>query len=78
MSRTSGKTPLQHALGDGEDFELIFAVSPEDGARLAGRPGVWKVGECVERGLWLEAAGRRDVLAPAGWVHALGPTEADA
>ena len=75
MSRTSGKTPLQHALGDGEDFELIFAVSPEDGARLAGRPGVWKVGECVERGLWLETAGRRDVLAPSGWVHALGPIQ---
>src|SRR5262249_46704657 len=29
-----GKTPLEHALGDGEDFELAFAVSPEDGARL--------------------------------------------
>lgn len=27
-------SPLQHALGDGEDFELLFAVSPEDGERL--------------------------------------------
>ncbi|MBI1315129.1 thiamine-monophosphate kinase [bacterium] len=28
------RSPLEHALGDGEDFELLFAVSPDDGARL--------------------------------------------
>lgn len=27
LSRTSGQTPLQHAMGDGEDYELLFAVS---------------------------------------------------
>lgn len=70
LSRTSGKTPLQHALGDGEDFELAFAVSPADGAKLlaASPVPVWKVGECVESGLWLGDA----PLAPTGWVHSLG------
>src|SRR5262249_18644163 len=29
-----GHAPLEHALGDGEDFELAFAVAPEDGRRL--------------------------------------------
>src|SRR4051794_30722147 len=29
-----GRSALEHALGDGEDFELAFAVSPEDGERL--------------------------------------------
>ena len=29
-----GRSPLEHALGDGEDFELVFAVSPADGERL--------------------------------------------
>lgn len=69
LSRTSGKTPLQHALGDGEDFELVFAVSPEDGAKLvAGSPvPVWKIGECVASGLWLGGA----PLAPTGWVHSM-------
>lgn len=68
----TGRTPLEHALGDGEDFELLFAASPADGARLAeGSPvPVWKVGECVESGLWLDD----DALPPAGWEHELaGP-----
>jgi thiamine-monophosphate kinase len=39
VSEAAGQTsdersPLHHALGDGEDFELLFAVSPEDGERL--------------------------------------------
>ena len=28
------RSPLEHALGDGEDFELILAVSPDDAAGL--------------------------------------------
>ena len=29
-----GSTPLDHALGDGEDFELILAVPPDEAARM--------------------------------------------
>src|SRR5262249_34083788 len=59
LSRTSGKTPLEHALGDGEDFELVFTVAPADGERLLReQPGsgivLTKIGECVESGLWIE------------------------
>ena len=76
LSRTSGKSPLEHALGDGEDFELLFTVSAADGERLLRDqpvPGVTltKIGECVDSGLWLEENGTRRPLAPAGWVHAL-------
>lgn len=28
------KSPLEHALGDGEDFELVLAVSPDEAKRL--------------------------------------------
>ncbi len=66
--------PLDHALGDGEDFELLFAVASEDGRRLiADQPvtGVrlHAIGECVSSGLWLEMDGSRRVLPPRGWVH---------
>jgi thiamine-monophosphate kinase len=71
-----GKTPLEHALGDGEDFELAFAVAPADGRRLIETQPlqsvpVCHVGEFVESGLWLEENGARRSLAPAGYIHAL-------
>ncbi len=72
LSRTSGKTALDHALGDGEDFELVFAVSPADGTKLLAAPpvpGLVKIGECVREGLWLETNGARQKLEPRGWVH---------
>jgi thiamine-monophosphate kinase len=69
---TDGRSPLDHALTDGEDFELAFAVSPADGTRLLSSPpfgGLAKIGEFVETGLWLEEAGVRRALAPRGWAH---------
>jgi thiamine-monophosphate kinase len=72
---SDGRPALEHALGDGEDFELAFAVAAEDGRRLVEEqrvPGITlaAVGECVaERGLWLEEAGQRRELAALGWVH---------
>ncbi|MDR2762969.1 MAG: thiamine-phosphate kinase [Planctomycetaceae bacterium] len=33
-SRNSGRKPIEHALSDGEDFELILAVPPEESTRL--------------------------------------------
>src|SRR5438270_530960 len=47
-----GLSPLEHALGDGEDFELVFAVTPEEGRELVRTqpvPGVTlaPIGECV-------------------------------
>ncbi|MEX2356828.1 MAG: thiamine-phosphate kinase [Pirellulaceae bacterium] len=34
MSKTSGKTPLVHALGDGEDFELLLTLPQEELAKF--------------------------------------------
>lgn len=51
MALTSGRTPMDHALSDGEDFELMFAVSPEAGRGLQARPefacGLRRIGEFV-------------------------------
>jgi thiamine-monophosphate kinase len=73
---TDARTPLEHALSDGEDFELAFAVSPEDGRRLvATQPiagiSLAHVGEFIggEQFL-LEENGRRRALEPRGFEHA--------
>jgi thiamine-monophosphate kinase len=71
-----GRSPLDHALGDGEDFELVFAVAPDQArALLEGQPvaGITlaHIGECVEQGFWLEEGGRRQPLEPRGYVHKL-------
>jgi thiamine-monophosphate kinase len=73
-----GRTPLEHALGDGEDFELVFAVAQEDGRNLVETQPVagvtlTKIGEFVlEKGLWMEERGTRQPLPPQGYVHTLG------
>jgi thiamine-monophosphate kinase len=76
-SLADGRPPLEHALGDGEDFELIAAVpAGEVPLLLAAQPvaGVTlaHVGDFVaEPGLWLEENGRRKPLEPRGYVHAM-------
>jgi thiamine-monophosphate kinase len=72
-----GRTPLDHALSDGEDFELVFAVSPADGRRLLETQPIagmtlFHIGECVEAGLWLDEKGVRHILPPRGYIHQLG------
>jgi thiamine-monophosphate kinase len=73
-----GRTPLDHALADGEDFELVLVLPAEAGRALAaeaaaalGTP-VTIIGEVVEgAGLFSRtAAGQREPLAPRGFVHA--------
>jgi thiamine-monophosphate kinase len=69
-----GSTPLDHALGDGEDFELILAVPPDEARRmLANQPlGVplRDIGQFVaEPGLWIQDTAGRRAITPRGWEH---------
>jgi thiamine-monophosphate kinase len=34
LSQQTGRTPLEHALADGEDFELLLAVPPDEAQKL--------------------------------------------
>ncbi|HLA84241.1 MAG TPA: thiamine-phosphate kinase, partial [Thermoguttaceae bacterium] len=70
-----GLTPLDHALADGEDFELILAAPPDEARRIVAEQPldvrITDVGEFVaERGLWQtdRTSGRR-ALSPRGWEH---------
>lgn len=38
LSRVDGRPAIDHALGDGEDFELCAALDPDDAARLLASP----------------------------------------
>ncbi|MGD9647160.1 MAG: thiamine-monophosphate kinase [Pirellulales bacterium] len=73
-----GSTPLDHALADGEDFELILALRADEAARLVAEQPldipVTLIGEFVaERGLWQrDADGIVAPLAPRGFQHELG------
>jgi thiamine-monophosphate kinase len=66
---------LDHALTDGEDFELLFAVSPREAARVPRRLGVCpvtRIGEVVRRGVGVELVGRDGrirSLPPRGFRH---------
>jgi thiamine-monophosphate kinase len=74
-SHGSGATPLDHALGDGEDFELILAVPPDEAERLlADQPlavPLARIGSfTAEAGLWTaDPAGERRPLPPSGYQH---------
>jgi thiamine-monophosphate kinase len=67
---------LKHALGDGEDYELLFSVRPGRAAELVRR---WNfktrlsdIGEVLPRakGMWLVSAdGKRRRIKPTGWEH---------
>ncbi len=64
MARLDGRPLLDHALSDGEDFELLLAV--------AGEPesGLLRVGRITESGFDLRGAdGVVRPLKPQGYVH---------
>ncbi|MFN0017892.1 MAG: thiamine-phosphate kinase [Pirellulaceae bacterium] len=77
QQKQDGITPLDHALADGEDFELILAVAPENATKLlAAQPlGVplTRIGCFVKApGLWQETTeGTRQPLVPRGYEHQL-------
>jgi thiamine-monophosphate kinase len=71
------RPPLEHALSDGEDFELAFTVAPADGRRLLATQPVAgitlvHIGAMIDAGYWLEEAGQRRPLEAKGYVHELG------
>jgi thiamine-monophosphate kinase len=72
-----GVTALEHALSDGEDFELILAAPAEEARRLLeDQPldtPLTRIGAFVlEPGLWrLTADGAREPLTPRGYQHGL-------
>jgi thiamine-monophosphate kinase len=78
LSARDSRTPLEHALGDGEDFELLLAAAPEEAKRMLDEQlldvPLTDIGEfTAERGLWQRGSdGVVRPLTPTGWEHNLG------
>ncbi len=73
----SGWPAYRHALGDGEDHELLFAIpadrEPHLEALAPHYPGLTRIGEVTEAGgLDITHAGQRIDLAGLGWEHGDG------
>jgi thiamine-monophosphate kinase len=70
-----GQSPLDHALGDGEDFELLLAVHPDTAAKMLADGSLpiplTAIGEFVnEPGLWQrDDSGNITPLEPRGYLH---------
>jgi thiamine-monophosphate kinase len=73
-SLAGNRTPLQRALGDGEDFELLFTLPADEGRRLLARSDlpvrVSRIGEiAAEAGCRLREQDRETELPRLGWAH---------
>ena len=79
QSQTDGIAALDHALHDGEDFELCVVCSADDALRLLSkRPGgtiLHRIGEIsAEPGLRIRAAdGEISLVQPRGFDHLRAP-----
>jgi thiamine-monophosphate kinase len=75
LSRRDGVSPLEHALHDGEDFELCLAVAPADADRLMAAPPapavLYRVGDVTATpGLRLRTPdGKTRPIEPRGFDH---------
>ncbi len=75
LSSTTGRTPLDHAINDGEDFELCAVLGPQSAARIESRPAervrLIRVGTIVgQPGLRIrDREGRVTPIESAGFDH---------
>ncbi len=77
LARKTGKTPLYHALSDGEDYELLFTLSRPQAERLAKKNPlnipltvIGHVRRDNVKGLYLrDEAGKLRRIKPKGYEH---------
>ena len=77
LSGKDTRSPLEHALNDGEDFELLFTMQPEAADDLLRQwpfdTELTRVGQIVAEGLSIQTTdGSLQPLKPGGYVHRFG------
>lgn len=64
LSRQDGRSPLEHALHDGEDYELLYTAAESDKGT--------RIGQIVaESGVWISDSNGTRPLEAKGWEHRL-------
>ena len=74
---TDDRSPLEHALSDGEDFELLFTTPPDEADRLLHEQPLADLGIPITRigvitaepGVSLRQGGIERLFEPSGYVH---------
>lgn len=71
LAAESAKEPWEHALNDGEDFELLLTLPPHAPLATCRELGLQRVGVITDRPgeLLLDFAGRRTPLPVQGWEY---------
>lgn len=74
LSRSDeSRSPLDHAMYDGEDFELVFTMAPKRFKSLADQwnmtTNLSVIGTVVESGLYLSRGGELCEVQPGGFDH---------
>lgn len=70
--------PITCALSGGEDYELLFTVSPRDFEKLRYLPGIYAIGDVLEQseGIHLRSkGGKKHLLRAQGWRHFNDPEQ---
>jgi thiamine-monophosphate kinase len=73
LSGKTGRSPVSHALNDGEDFELLFTASPDQARRIIRerKVAVSAIGFMTkDKEIWLEdSKGVIKAIKPEGYRH---------
>ncbi len=72
MAEELNINPLVAALNGGEDYELLFTLSPDDAEKLKNDPDFTVIGEIIEasgRANLMTTGGRKIELQAQGWEH---------
>lgn len=73
LSAIDGKSPLEHALNDGEDYELLFTASPADAGRIRRKGLAKEIGVIVKgTGVVLRSGNDEKLLSKGGYEHTFG------
>jgi thiamine-monophosphate kinase len=70
-----GLDPITCALHGGEDYELLFTISPDDLGAITQMPDVAIIGEVTDKNqgmVLLSESGKRHTLSAQGWNHFSG------